>query len=341
MRDYLKIYAITALAILLSFVSAGLYQGPISGDLTRLGYFAERDFRPAGAPLVAVPFPSGDVVEVEVLGDSFSAHNYWQPFVENGALTSIATTHWLSLSRPDCVLEWIRQAKEKNPALKVVVLQAVERAFVLRFEHLVQNCSGQRVRQTHQASGSGNTLGERIGLLFPDPIYTLRAIGNSIKTFDSLESSGKVGVVPLIRNDLFTNQRSNKLLYFHGVDGDQVKLAWNQSQVSTAARRLRELQDSAAAFDVKILVAIIPDKSTVYRPYMVVDPFEGFTMNVWAELNAAGVRQINVKDYLARNVESTRDLYAPNDTHFGVSGYRLFAEQVRMSLLDLLAPRGP
>jgi len=339
MTDYLKIYILTTLAILVIFVGVGHHQGQIVGDLTRLGNFSERDFGSSvnrSEPMVRPEKKSPSVI---VLGDSFSDHNYWQPLVAEAAPSlAMNTIHWRALAYPDCVLGWIRISKQANPHLRVVVIQSVERNFVFRFGNLMAECTSQKVKSPHKVVEDEHTLTARIRGIFPDPVYTLLAVRNGWRSFDVIESSGTVGVVPLSRDDLFSNRRSNRLLYFKG---DEVKLEWQQAQLSIAAKNLRMLQDASDALGVKVLVAIIPDKSTAYRPYMVADPFGRFALDVWFELDRAGVRQLNVKSRISKYVGGIPDLYLPNDTHFGEGGYRLFAEQVRVGLIELLASKGP
>ncbi len=328
MLAYLQTFLLTCSATLLLFVGLGLYQGPLEGDLTRLGFFSEREFQ------VVAARPSSRVRDpgvpqnpvVAVLGDSFSEHESWQQFSEPLVGKGVfLTTHWLSMLHHECVMDWILATRRKHPGVKVVLLAAVERFFVERFSSLNLACgSGGGDMRAHAVStlqpvGASWSLDK----LLPDPIYSLRALANSFTDIKTLTISGNVGAVPLLRSDLFSNARPGVLLYFRG---DEVKAGWTEQAVRQAASNLKALQEAAARQGLHVIVSVIPDKSTAYRLYLRQPIFERQPPDVWAALDDAGVRQFDIRVPMSGLLASKPDVYRANDTHFGAAGYAFYGQ---------------
>ena len=70
--------------LLLAAVGLSMYFKPLSGDLTRIGKWAERDFGPTLMQESPVIRPNAAALthqQILVLGDSFSHPNIWQSYL--------------------------------------------------------------------------------------------------------------------------------------------------------------------------------------------------------------------------------------------------------------------
>jgi hypothetical protein len=72
-----------------------------------------------------------------------------------------------------------------------------------------------------------------------DPIYVVRATFGEMRDYARLTSSGDAVIAPLLTDRLFSNKRSEWLLYYAD---DLKKNSWNASQVSDAIKNLKELK---------------------------------------------------------------------------------------------------
>jgi lysophospholipase L1-like esterase len=81
---------------------------------------------------------------------------------------------------------------------------------------------------------------------------------------------------------------------------------------------------------------IVPDKSTIYRPYMLDDVGGGGNPDIISAAVSAGINSVNLLDLFRQHIVSSVDLYLPNDTHLSVSGYELMgtaiAERIKNSV---------
>jgi hypothetical protein len=333
-RDYVKYFSATALISLGTFGSLGYFLEPISGDLTRVGKLSERDFgwnkpQPEIQILQADRASKPDVI---VLGDSFSASNTWQTVAMQKSGLKVLTFNWLSLGHPSCIEEWLESASRIYPSASTVIVETIERSFFERFNVGKAVCKRvSAVPSTILVKPTDITRAQGAREIMPDPIYALKAFISTFKRFDQSTLRGKATVAPLNRADLFSNRRSDLLLYY---SDDDDKRNWTENATANSVIFLSALNASAKRHNMRLLIAVIPNKLTVYSRYLKVPKQGNSAANVWNEMRNQGIPQIDLFDLFAPKVASIPDFYLSNDTHLSTSGYIFMGESISAILSE-------
>lgn len=324
--SYLKWFAFPVLVFFVVAIPLNLYFEPISGDLTRIGHWAERDYGwNLPQPSVAV-HANGSAVQnpqILVLGDSFSHPNIWQSYLAESRNLEILSFQYQDVG---CVDNWLRWIKEKQyPNVHEVVIETVERSFVPLFR--IHNTCGNSIPKLVEIPARMEKPTRPQKGMTLDAGYLLPATGNSLRAAMSNGRivSGEVVNVPLVTDKLFSNRRSNRLLYY---SDDDLKMAWSEKDMTVAVQNLKRIQDNLALAGLHLVVIVVPDKSTTYRKYMVDEARKVQFLDIYGQLKMAGVNNVNLLDSFQKAVEETVDLYLPNDTHLSTQGYRLMATKV-------------
>ena len=324
--SYLAWFFGTVLALLFSAVALSLFFKPLEGDLTRIGRWAERDFGPTySQPVVRIrangPFRTAP--QVVVLGDSFSHPNIWQSYLaESGGLETLS----FQFKDAGCIDNWLNWVVEQNaPSSQTVIIQIAERSFVPTFKNS-RTCMRSTPVAEEVTLGNARTKGLMTGVTL-DAGYLFQTIANTLRMRwqSGRISSGEVVNVPLSRSTLFSNRQSDRLLYYAEDDN---KKSWTSKDTQAAISNLRRIQDRLAEKNLRLLVALVPDKSTVYRPYMLLEVDKTGYPDMATALANAGINSVDLLRALQQKVVSNADLYLPNDTHLGNAGYQLMASAI-------------
>jgi len=323
---YLKWFTLPVLAFFVIAVPLSLFFEPVSGDLTRIGHWSERDFgwnKPQQGVSVRANGASITNPHIVVLGDSFSHPNIWQSYLAESQHLEVLTFQYQDVA---CVDNWLRWVVEQHyPNMKTVVIETVERGFVPLFKNLntcphrtpkVLELTEKNVTPTRPQSG----LTLDAGYLIPTAINTLRAAWTK-----EAVASGEVINVPLSTDKLFSNRKAGRLLYFAE---DDLKMNWSKKDQSAAVANLKRIQADLAKRGLRLVVIVVPDKSSVYRPYLANEASKIENPPIFEQLEAAGVNNVNLFSYFRHAIGDTVDLYLPNDTHLSIQGYELMASKV-------------
>jgi SGNH hydrolase-like domain, acetyltransferase AlgX len=332
LKNYLAIFSITALLPIIIFGAIGFFLQPLSGDLTRLGRLAERDFGwNVPQPIVEVfPMNRAEVADVIVLGDSFSQPNVWQSITVQRTKLKLLTFSFLNMREPGCIEQWVKSIPVRYPSAKTIIIETTEKSFLDRFNVDINKCRGLSIFPYTYIPGQ--TASERqhgYKDIMPDPIYALRAAFNSDLQNNKAARSGDTIIQPLNRNDLFSNHRADLLLYYKT---ELDKKNWKPLEIETALNRISSLEQIAAANKMQFIINIVPDKSTIYSRFFKNQEEISILSNLQKELRLRNIRVIDLLPTLNANVESIKDLYLPNDTHFSTSGYILMGEAIAQEL---------
>lgn len=307
--------------------------GPLGGDLARIGRLSTRDFGrrpPPGAPPLQVLKPDSTAPAVVVLGDSFSRWNLWQSqWMARRGHRDVLTYHYEDMGGPGCLRAWVGHLQQRYPGTRQIIVQMIERSFANVLQSLQQACTTAPAAMRPVATGDSLWPDEATRNKLwppPDPHHVLRAWAAQHKSFARETRRGQVVVTPLARRDLFSSHRSDLLLTYIE---DQHKTHWKAELLAPGLDRLVALRDELARRGVTLILAVVPDKSTVYAPHIrdaanrvaaAVDP--------WQLLRQAGLRQVLLRDRLQQAAVGTCDLYLPDDTHLGFDGFRVLAQAV-------------
>ncbi|MEB3329677.1 MAG: hypothetical protein VKQ33_10635 [Candidatus Sericytochromatia bacterium] len=334
-RPFLAAFLGLVLAWAGGFNALSAYVEPVSGDLARVGGWAERDFggRGPAAPMAirANGGPGAPPPAVLVLGDSHSHPNVWQTVLaEATGLEPLTCSYWTAGS----LARWTRWAA-RQPA-RTWVLQVAERHVVADWGTLGP---GAGPDPSPLPVAAGQTAGRRPRVAWnPDYAYVARASWNHVRLArqPGLLESGETVVAPLTRGDLFTCRRADRLLYFRH---DATKDAWREADLAAATHTLVAVDAAARAAGARLLLAVVPDKSTTYAPWLLAPaarPRYEALQRRWA---AAGLAPVDVLTGFRRALPATRDLYGPDDSHLGPVGHQLLAAAVARAMVSSgLAP---
>jgi hypothetical protein len=321
---YLIWFAVPTIVFFIIAIPLALYYQPISGDLTRIGHWSERDYGWLNSQPEVVIRENGVETQnpqVLVLGDSFSRHNIWQSYLASSRQLDIQS---FDFQQVGCIENWIGWVLESHSSnVKTIILQIVERGFISMLRRLDQ-CSKVTPKPFKLAENfflptrPSSPLILNAGYLIPTVINSVRLEvgGGDIR-------SGQVANSELVTNVLFSNRKSNRLLYYLE---DDAKKSWSAGEIQSSVDSLKKIQDRLAASGLRLVVVIVPDKSTVYRPFMKNKDIKNVYPDISTRLDSAGINSVNLVGRFQISVKEIVDLYLPNDTHLSTQGYKLMAE---------------
>ena len=346
---YPKQYLITFLTIF--FLGLGLlvvtsiYIQPLEGDLTRMGGYSERDFgwnipRMILSDNVKLANKYDKYYDIVVLGDSFSNSGIWQTILANNTNLSFVTLHWDQTNIDDILNNPFFR---KNPP-KLLIAETGIRAFPLRFSS--ENKSCELINETHavaeialENNGVNSYLIKRqrntethwseINLNF-----ALTYIKNSFLRLAVNNDFTRVKKYKLNRSDLFSNRASNEILLLNTWFDSKL---WSEEDISKAICFASNIQNKVQSNGKTYFMLLsIPDKGTVYRNY-VSNPEYSNVDRLTNGLSKSDVNVPKLESNLFQAIEhGEKDVYLPNDTHFGTKGYEITAQ----SILNLISDNG-
>ncbi len=325
--------SITSVCLIIIFMTA-FYIQPLEGELTRLGFYSERDYGwnipqkkiRGGANMVKEYSGNSEVL---IIGDSFSTSGVWQPFFQKNTGLSYETLNISEISIPKFLEN--KQFK-KNPP-KVVILQCVERELVYFFKDITINCK----RETHQVI--------RMHILrYPTRPYT-EYYEEKRKTFDikniNLKYAAFVVMHSIIRNitgkdtrntkrfvltdsNLFSNEKNNEILIY---EGDMNKLSWKKDDIVKVGAAIKCIQDYVQSNGKTLFIFMLaPDKSTAYAEYISTPLFKN-RENISNYLMTCDINIPRIDIFLNMAIaRGEKDIYSPSGTHWSARGYEMAAE---------------
>ncbi len=323
--------------------------GPMDGDLTRLGSHAESDYGWNGAQLVHPKplYASGAYdkpYDMVVLGDSFSIampQYQWQnALVEATGLTVL--TRSIYNTPLDTLLE-SPTFRDHPPAFLVV--EIVERQLP---KLLAQQTACDPATATTGRAATG-AWPQRQPPAPATRIPVTRVTEWSNWDYVKAEFAGKhllygalrrwanidpsTGpVFALRRDDLFTHARSDSLLIYRT---DIRKIGeWDAATTDGLACLARTLQSRVERNGhTRFVLMVAPDKLTTYAAYV---QDEGLRRS--SRLPALAQRLPDLVPRLDLALQQAaeagvKDLYLPNNTHWGIAGHDTVAESMRQFLV--------
>lgn len=324
--SYLVWFTLPVLTFFVIAVPLSIFFEPISGDLTRIGHWSERDFGwQQPQPAVAVRANGVTITNphVLVLGDSYSHPNIWQSYLAEARHLEILSFQYQDVGCVDNWLHWV--AEQRYPNMSTVVIQIVERGFVTQFRNL-NTCtrripkSFETVEENMMPSRPQKGLMLDAGYLVPTALNMLNMAWR-----DGRMVSGEAINVQLSTDKLFSNRKANRLLYYAE---DELKMSWSVKDIASAVGNLKHIQGDLEKKGLRLVVIVVPDKSSAYRQYLANETNKSGYPNVFEQLRAAGVNNVNLLSVFQQAVGETVDLYLPNDTHLSTQGYKFMASKV-------------
>ena len=337
------------LGILFSvFIVLAIWVEPITGDLTRLGGFTENDF---GWNDPQQRFEStlytykkskiyDQPYDIVVLGDSFSItypRTQWQNYFIRETGLSLITYKVDDID----IDSFIASSGFADHPPRIVIYETVERSFIGRAKDWNKgDCKTAPTflqAQPIPVRPGNQTLSPHYRNTESGPLHPNMSSGAHYlkrlikKTFN--KKSNRAIKIALNRGDLFSNRQSDHVLvYLNDFERYQV----SQESLSQAICGLSYIQNAFQKNGKTFFVGMIaPDKLTAYM-----DVYKNFDRKKiqWMDeiakhpqLHAPRLDLILQKEIAG----GARDVYLPNDTHWGSAGHQAVAH----ALLEYLAER--
>jgi hypothetical protein len=365
-RSYSLALAATGLAVMLTIVGFALYLVPMStmisvgsGDLTRIGWFSNNRygnrkpnlaFRPPLSTLAGTLDRHFDVV---IVGDSFSLDHdkSWPNYLAAKGLSVLVIGLADHPEKPNVTADIENQitALLQSPTFRdtppsVFIFESIERFLKRRLVSDAKPCL--EIEHKEESNASAPPLGKELAapptLRYADPPgYRIEEVGMPLsRRYDeqqltyardfllknirhSLGRESAVREFPL-STPRFSSDRANALLV---VSEDLQKNHWGPKDIEEMQCQLLRLQRAVQANGKTLFIALpIPDKLSAYHDDLV-DP--SLPRGVIGQLTNPLLNRPQVDKALrAEIVTGEKDVYLPNDTHFGARGQALTADTV-------------
>lgn len=351
-KGYFFLVLFGVAACVLGVFIIGLYLQPLSGDLTRLGWESEHDFRRNMPQMTfesehaktAKPGEYTGYHDVVVIGDSFSAGRapyQWQEFFVDLTGWSVITFFWGKVKLEDVLASPV--FREQPPRL--VILETVERG--LSTENRFSRLSGGCDSPSRGSAPSGWKFVEAKRPMTPvdsvpdysfgavNPEYVRQYIFRALKNFFlGPKKKPTTYRLALTTNSLFSNRRSDELLVYRD---DVAKRDWSEEDYEKMRCTARSLQKRIETNGKTVAVfMVVPDKLTAYADYLVDSKLRRISrLNYFAVDGVIRFPRIDLA--IKQAVDSGGvDVYLPNDTHWGYLGHQIAAN----ALVDYLQRLG-
>lgn len=303
--------------ILSPLIWISLHFNTYSGDLTRIGQWRETDFGGRisqetipPANLISSPLNQADIL---VIGDSFSDPLIWQSvLIEQG--WKVSTLSWSDVG--DLCENFSSTLKSSGFKGRHIIFESVERVTsrqlnrslncrtkVNQLNNIPIKLARQPATQTElsdtlniqgQFWAGFKTLYHSIALRTSDQYYL----------FHNWKSKS-TQLHPISNGCEYFSHRLCKFGLFFFEDYHQLEL--NNDDLTI----IHELNKRVDVY--KVMWLIIPNKSSIYQ--------REINEDFWMRLDQEQLGP-NLLGFFKKQKEMTKDLYAPNDSHLSINGYR-------------------
>ncbi len=334
-------------------LGAAVYLEPLIGDLTRLGGYSENAFgwrapQERFDPPLFEKDSYDKYYDVVVFGDSFTFKSpgeqtddgsYWQNFFVSRTGLSLAAFH-------------LGHTKIEEIISSDIFLRKPPRLFI--FEHIERDLvSAPKNIPTDKGRVGGCKLASTPKIsplkVLPQSIHPLpfnrkqvyqpsdnelfglelTATANMVRKsfFRQILGLNNTDVInlKLTRDDLFSSSASSELLVYRK---DTLKKDWSKKQMKEVQCSLIALQNIIQSNGkTSFILLIAPDKLTAYDTYLENKQYAGF--GKISQLENPGLNMPKLEQQIKQEiVDGVKDIYMPNDTHWGVCGHKLAADVV-------------
>jgi len=337
-------------SLFLILMAIGFFLEPLSGDLTRLGWYSEYNFgwnepqKTFESELFSRETAYQRYADIVVIGDSFSmggAGYEWPNFfvTETGLSVAAFGLYGVDLKFRNELLPEIVNSKlfqERPP--RVVVFEKVER-WINKMGDALGNC---QVNHTNPQGFSINmqpvlnpaplleVFREKSSLSSQNVAYAAQFLN---KLIFSRRSHSIVARLGLDKRKFFSSRKSDTLLLYKH---DLKKASWDAPEIAKIKCILLSMQNLVQANGKTLFVAmIVPDKLTAYSHHLVDRAHANFS--VFDALAAGQSLNLVRLDWAIQTAidKGLIDIYLPDDTHWGYRGHQIAAASLAQYLRTL------
>jgi hypothetical protein len=355
-----KVYNLIVLiplgVVFLVLYALALVLEPIDGDLTRTGPYLESEFgwnQPQDKFEKDLYSIAKDKVyekyhDVVVVGDSFSTMEFtyqWQNYL-------YMLTGWSNItfnSNFTNVEQLIdSEGFKKNPP-RLFIWQFVERGIVLAPTPHQDNCPSPGSKPDREYSIKPVPVkvvpfvrDKTIDFFQPnfnESSYYLKYFLRSL-FISSMNKHSRVVRLPLKKGNLFSSKNDREILLFNR-DLWKAK-RYKEELVVNRQCVIRRLQNKVQSNGkTHFIVLVAPDKTSTYATYIDFQKFQN--INLFEKIVSDPQLPIPRVDLaFQKNIEAgMKDVYPPNETHWGSRGHRIVAETVIQFLKEHGALKSP
>lgn len=348
-RKYNLIIGVPLLIFLTVIVALGMQIQPLSGGLTRAGGFMERDFG-WNEPqkhfstmqfTVARENKYTQYYDIVVLGDSFSKafpNTLWQNHFTARTGLSLITYELAGIN----IHNFVSSPEFSAHPPRVVIYETVERSFVARGNLWNNgNCQANEFPkqdwmplpiQSSNQTFTEHTRNTSSGFLHPNISTGIHYIKRNVKkTFN--KKSNRALKYSLTRNDLFSNRLNDFILVFRN---DFERYSIPRKRLNKAICGYYTMQNTFQKNGKTLFVGMVaPDKLTAYFDW--IKDFDREKIHWMTEIDKhPDLHMIPLLKALRREISNgARDVYLPNDTHWGPAGMKVTSDTLYQYLQDL------
>lgn len=344
-RCYVLCLFALVLVPVLGLFTLGLYLQPLYGDLTRIGSYAEKDFG-WNKPQFEFKHPLSEIGEYQryydivVLGDSFSTGRpqlHWQNYLVAAKGWSIVTLN-INEIKLEQVLE---NPVFRNTPPKIFILGTVERELPRRIAY-EKSCDANALLTRGATTAQPSHVASLV------QVSDFKGLAKYVERSTSWKSGIKLGYVKdylwksflrisygdahtyaakveLDRKGPFSSINKNTMLVYKD---DFLKVSWwremGLSEISCRIGQIRKQVETNRQTQFVLMVA--PDKLTAYADFIRDKNLQKISnLSALSDSLPEIMPRIDLALTTAIN-KGEQDVYLPDDTHWGSSGYQIAAE---------------
>ena len=344
-HQYVRRLLVLTLTPAFCLFALGIYLQPLYGDLTRIGFFAEKDFG-WNKPQLEFRQPLFELgrydrhYDIVVLGDSFSQawpKQQWQNHLVQSTGWSVSTLDF-GTTRLQQVLD-NKVFRETPP--KFLIVEWVERYLPQRLSPK-QSCT--RAAPTSPISTFSKALPDTITAsksveLMSLAEYSERRINwsdiklgwvlrffwkNILKT--KLEDTrSDVMKIDLTKLTLFSSKNKQDLLVYREDISKEKK--WRQMNLEEMVCGIEMIREKVEANGyTRFIFMVAPDKLTAYADFVRDKKLQGISALPKLSEQLPGIMPRLDLALISAIRQGEPDVYLPDDTHWGSSGHQIVAK---------------
>lgn len=310
------------------------------GDLIRLGYLysnptpksiieSQYDLTKHYTLLSEINLNDVNKFDVITIGDSFSEQGSlgYKSFMSNKGLKVLHIDRFISGSNPMQTLVTLLNSNLFNHvSTDYIVLQSVERQFNARNNEINFDMTITIDSLSYQINQYTRQIPKYDLQFFSDATLKI-PITNILYFFQPKPKFSKTYKYPSISNDLFSNE-PNELLFYQD-DINNLKIKNDSLNIIRSIEVIETLNDKAEKRNIKLIMLVSPDKYDLYFNH--IKNNNSLTKPLFFQLyDQTEKNYINVESYkiLNRKLESERDIYFYDDTHWSPKGAEIIADTI-------------
>lgn len=354
MKTYNTIFL--ALVFLIVSISAAimLWSQPISGDLTRISAYPERWFgwndpQQDIPSVINTPRQTGKY-HILVIGDSFSEAGRWQSLLSHQYTFSFIHSGKTTLN------DILAFTGDKKP--DAIVIETGERALpdmygtASTFIKPVTSC--QLPAPVTENPITIGAIQAQIAKLPSFPLIQRKIWPNNSNNISEgfhifkLYSSAmikphkrKAKVLALTSNQLFSSGKSDHILLLSKdfLLYDTI----DDNNINTVRCSMQAVDQALTQAQLPHVILTLPDKTTAYQPYLVNTEIKQRPALInRLRIDALTGHGINMLQPIRTMIAAgNKDVYLPNDTHWGYKGFQLAAAMIDEKLVAQLPKPSP